>query len=103
LVGLVESSQISSKIAQEVFAEMFETGKTPTEIVEEKGLAQVSDTGELEAMCREVIEANPGPADDFRNGKEAALNFLKGQVMRASRGKANPQMVGDLLASILRG
>jgi len=103
LVGLVESSQISSKIAQEVFAEMFETGKTPTEIVEEKGLAQVSDTGELEAMCREVIETNPGPADDFRNGKEAALNFLKGQVMRASRGKANPQMVGDLLASILRG
>ncbi len=103
LVGLVESSQINSKIAQEVFAEMFETGKTPTEIVEEKGLAQVSDTGELEAMCREVIETNPGPADDFRNGKEAALNFLKGQVMRASRGKANPQMVGDLLASILRG
>jgi len=56
----------------------------------------------LEAMCREVIEANPGPADDFRNGKEAALNFLKGQVMKASRGKANPQMVGELLATILK-
>ncbi|MBL67212.1 MAG: Asp-tRNA(Asn)/Glu-tRNA(Gln) amidotransferase GatCAB subunit B [Verrucomicrobiales bacterium] len=102
LVGLVESGQISSRIAQEVFAEMFETGMAPAAIVEEKGLAQVSDSGELEAMCREVIEVNPGPADDFRNGKEAALNYLKGQVMKASRGKANPQMVGELLAQILK-
>ena len=102
LVGLVETGQISSRIAQEVFVEMFETGTAPAQIVEEKGLAQVSDSGELEAMCREVIEANPGPADDFRNGKEAALNFLKGQVMKASRGKANPQMVGELLATILK-
>lgn len=103
LVGLVEAGQISSKIAQEVFSEMFESGKPPAAIVEEKGLAQVSDSGELESICREVIDANPGPADDFRNGKEAALNFLKGQVMKASRGKANPQMVGELLAQILRG
>ncbi len=103
LVGLVEGGQISSKIAQAVFAEMFESGKAPATIVEEKGLAQVSDSGELESMCREVIEANPGPAEDFHNGKEAALNFLKGQVMKASRGKANPQMVGELLANILRG
>jgi len=103
LVGLVEAGQISSKIAQEVFSEMFESGKAPAAIVEEKGLAQVSDSGELESICREVIDANPGPADDFRNGKEAALNFLKGQVMKASRGKANPQMVGELLARILRG
>lgn len=102
LVGLVEGGQISSKIAQEVFAEMFASGKAPATIVEEKGLAQVSDSGELESMCRDVIEANPGPAEDFRNGKEAALNFLKGQVMKASRGKANPQMVGELLAQILK-
>ena len=103
LIGLVERGQISSKIAQEVFAEMFASGKSPATIVEEKGLSQVSDSGELEAFCREAIEANPGPADDFRNGKEAALNFLKGQVMKASRGKANPQMVGELLAKILNG
>ena len=103
LVSLVEGGQISSKIAQEVFAEMFVSGKGPAAIVEEKGLAQVSDSAELESICREVIAANPGPADDFRNGKEAALNFLKGQVMKASRGKANPQMVGELLAQILRG
>ena len=103
LIGLVEGGQISSKIAQEVFAEIFASGKSPATIVEEKGLSQVSDSGELEAFCREAIEANPGPADDFRNGKEAALNFLKGQVMKASRGKANPQMVGELLAKILNG
>lgn len=103
LVGLVEGGQISSKIAQEVFAEMFLSGKSPATIVEEKGLSQVSDSSELEAFCHEAIEANPGPADDFRNGKEAALNFLKGQVMKASRGKANPQLVGELLAKILNG
>jgi aspartyl-tRNA(Asn)/glutamyl-tRNA(Gln) amidotransferase subunit B len=101
LVGLVEGGQISSKIAQDVFVEMFESGKSPTTIVEEKGLSQVSDSGELEAFCNEAIEANPGPAEDFRNGKEAALNFLKGQVMKASRGKANPQMAGELLKKIL--
>ena len=82
---------------------MFASGKSPATIVEEKGLSQVSDSSELEAFCREAIEANPGPADDFRNGKEAALNFLKGQVMKASRGKANPQLVGELLAKILNG
>jgi len=101
LVGLVEGGQINSRIAQEVFAVMFDTGKAPAVIVEEKGLAQVNDTSELGAMCREVIEANPGPAEDFRNGKEAALNFLKGQVMKTSRGMANPQVVGELLEQIL--
>ena len=101
LVGLVEGGQISSNMAQEIFADMFETGKDPKVIVEEKGLSQMSESGELEAFCRDAIEANPGPVDDFRKGKETALNFLKGQVMKASRGKANPQMVGDLLVKIL--
>jgi len=101
LVGLIEGGQINSKIAQDVFVKMFESGKSPAAIVEEKGLSQVSDSGELEAFCNEAIEANPGPAEDFRNGKETALNFLKGQVMKASRGKANPQMVGELLKNIL--
>ena len=103
LIGLVEEGRVSSNIAQEIFADMFETGKGPGEIVEEKGLAQMSDSGELEAFCRDAIEANPGPANDFREGKGTALNFLKGQVMKASRGKANPQMVGDLLVKILNG
>ncbi|MDE2680506.1 MAG: Asp-tRNA(Asn)/Glu-tRNA(Gln) amidotransferase subunit GatB [Verrucomicrobiota bacterium] len=101
LVRLVEDSKINSRIAQDVFSEMFESGKAPAVIVEEKGLSQVSDSAELEAFCNEAIEANPGPAQDFRNGKETALNFLKGQVMKASCGKANPQMVGELLKKIL--
>jgi len=101
LVNLVEGGQISSRIAQEVFVEMYNSGTNPAVIVEEKGLLQVSDSGELEQMCRDAIAANPGSADDFRNGKAAALNFLKGQVMKASRGKANPQMVGELLEQIL--
>jgi aspartyl-tRNA(Asn)/glutamyl-tRNA(Gln) amidotransferase subunit B len=80
---------------------MFESGKAPGAIVEENGLAQVSDMGELESMCREVIDDNPEPAADFRNGKGTALNFLKGQVMKASRGRANPQIVGELLEKLL--
>jgi len=101
LVDLVESGRISSRIAQDVFVEMFESGKAPGAIVEENGLAQVSDMGELESMCREVIDDNPGPSADFRNGKGTALNFLKGKVMKASRGRANPQIVGELLEKLL--
>ena len=103
LVGLTESGRISSKIAQDVFNEMFSTGESPTAIVERKGLAQVSDTGAIEKFCDEVIAANPGPAADFKAGKEAALNFLKGQVMKASKGKANPGLVGEILTRKLKG
>jgi aspartyl-tRNA(Asn)/glutamyl-tRNA(Gln) amidotransferase subunit B len=97
LVNLVESKTISSSTAQHVFAEMFDTGKSPAAIVQEKGLAQVSDTGAIEKFCDEVIAANPGPANDFRSGKAAALNFLKGQVMKLSKGKANPNLIGEIL------
>jgi len=97
LVGLVEAKTISNSAAQQVFGEMFDTGKPPTMIVQEKGLAQVSDSGAIEKFCDDAIAANPGPAADFRAGKVAALNFLKGQVMKASKGKANPNLVGDIL------
>ena len=103
LVGIIDAGTISSKGGQEVFAELFENGGSPAEIVEAKGLAQVSDSGELDKWCQEAIDANPGPADDFRNGKENAINFLKGQVMKASRGKANPQVAGETLAKLLKG
>lgn len=103
LVGLVESGKISSKIAQDVFVEMFGTGEAPTKIVDRKGLAQVSDTGAIEQFCDEVIAAHPGPASDFRGGKVAALNFLKGQVMKLSKGKANPALVGEVLERKLKG
>jgi len=103
LVGLVEAKAISSSAAQQVFAEMFETGKAPAAIVQEKGLAQVSDTGAIEKICDEVIAANPGPAADFKAGKVAALNFLKGQVMKQSKGKANPGVAGEILERKLKG
>jgi aspartyl-tRNA(Asn)/glutamyl-tRNA(Gln) amidotransferase subunit B len=102
LVELVESGKISNKIAQEVFAEMFVTGAPPLEIVERKGLAQVSDTAAIEAFCDQAIAANPGPAADYKAGKSNALNFLKGQVMKLSKGKANPALVGAVLERKLK-
>jgi aspartyl-tRNA(Asn)/glutamyl-tRNA(Gln) amidotransferase subunit B len=103
LAGLVENKTISSSAAQQVFAEMFDTGKSPAAIVQEKGLAQVSDTGAIEKFCDEAIAANPGPAADFKAGKAAALNFLKGQVMKLSKGKANPALAGEILEKKLKG
>jgi aspartyl-tRNA(Asn)/glutamyl-tRNA(Gln) amidotransferase subunit B len=103
LIELVESGKISTKIAQDVFGEMFETGEAPNKIVERKGLAQVSDIAALEQFCDQAIAANPGPASDFRAGKAAALNFLKGQVMKLSKGKANPALVGEILERKLKG
>ncbi|HOY60759.1 MAG TPA: Asp-tRNA(Asn)/Glu-tRNA(Gln) amidotransferase subunit GatB [Verrucomicrobiota bacterium] len=103
LVELVDSGRISSRIAQEVFAELFATGQSPAAIVQRKGLSQVSDAGALEALCDEAIAANPGPVADYRAGKSAALNFIKGQVMRLSKGKANPAMAGEILERKLGG
>ncbi|MHB8522945.1 MAG: Asp-tRNA(Asn)/Glu-tRNA(Gln) amidotransferase subunit GatB [Limisphaerales bacterium] len=103
LLGLVDSGKISTRIAQDVFSEMFATGESPQAIVEKKGLAQVSDTSAIEKFCDDAIAANPGPAADFKNGKTAALNFLKGQVMKLSKGKANPGLVGEILERKLKG
>lgn len=102
LVGLVEAKTISNSAAQQVFAEMFETGKAPAAIVQEKGLAQVSDTGAIETFCDEAIAANPKIVADYKAGKGAALNALKGQVMKLSKGKANPALVGEILERKLK-
>jgi len=102
LVNLVEGKTISNAAAQQVFAEMFESGQAPAAIVQEKGLAQVSDTGALGKFCDEAIAANPKSVADYRAGKVAALNALKGQVMKLSKGKANPSLVGELLESKLK-
>ena len=103
LIALVEAKTISSSAAQQVFAEMFESGKSPAAIVQEKGLAQVSDTGAIEKFCDEAIAANPAPVADYKAGKVAALNSLKGQVMKLSKGKANPALVGEILERKLKG
>jgi aspartyl-tRNA(Asn)/glutamyl-tRNA(Gln) amidotransferase subunit B len=102
LVTLVDAKTISSAAAQQVFGEMFETGKAPAVIVQEKGLAQVSDTGAIEKFCDEAIAANPNPVADYKAGKVAALNSLKGQVMKLSKGKANPNLVGEILERKLK-
>jgi aspartyl-tRNA(Asn)/glutamyl-tRNA(Gln) amidotransferase subunit B len=101
LANLVEDGKISSKQGKEVFAEMFASGKAPAAIVEEKGLKQESDAGAIEALCREVIAANPKSVEDYKAGKAAAINFLKGQVIKLSKGKANPNLVGEILAKLL--
>jgi len=103
LIELVECKRISTSIAQQVFGEMFDAGESPAAIVQKKGLAQVSDAGAIEAFCDEVIAANPGPVSDFRKGKTAALNYLKGQVMKLSKGKANPAVVGEILERKVKG
>ena len=103
LVNLIDTGKISSRQAKEVFAEMFATGKSAEAIVKEKGIEQLSDTAALEALCDQVITNNPKPAADFRAGNAASLNFLKGQVMKLSQGKANPTVVGEILERKLRG
>jgi aspartyl-tRNA(Asn)/glutamyl-tRNA(Gln) amidotransferase subunit B len=103
LVNLIDSGKISGKQGKEVFAEMFATGKGAPIIVKEKGIEQLSDTSAIEKFCDEVIEANPKPAADFKGGNAASLNFLKGQVMKLSKGKANPQLVGEILERKLKG
>ena len=102
LIEVVDSGKISSRSAQDVFTEMFASGQAPNAVVEKKGLAQVSDTGAIEIFCEEAIAANPGPAADFKAGKAAALNFLKGQVMKLSKGKANPALAGEILERKLK-
>jgi aspartyl-tRNA(Asn)/glutamyl-tRNA(Gln) amidotransferase subunit B len=103
LVSLIDSGQISGKIGKDVFAEMFASGKAASLIVKEKGLVQVSDTTSLEGFVDEAIARNPKSVADFRAGNEAAINFLKGQVMKLSKGKANPQLVGEILLRKLKG
>jgi aspartyl-tRNA(Asn)/glutamyl-tRNA(Gln) amidotransferase subunit B len=103
LIDLVDTGKISTKIAQEVFAEMFATGKAPGAIVQEKGLAQVSDTGAIEKFCDDALAANPKSVADYKGGNTIAINFLKGQVMKLSKGKANPALVGEILERKLKG
>lgn len=102
LVSLVDDGKISGKQAKDVFAEMFASGKSAAAIVAEKGIEQLSDTGALERLCDQVIAANPKPVADFKAGNLVSLNFLKGQVMKLSQGKANPALAGEILEQKLK-
>ncbi len=97
MIQMVRKGTINGKTAKDVFVEMFREGKGAAEIVREKGLVQITDEGAIAGIVREVIAANPGPVGDVRKGKVSAVGFLVGQVMRQSKGKANPQTVNELL------
>ena len=97
LVSLIEDGTVSGRIAKDVFADMVATGKSPATIVQEKGLKQVSDTGAIGEFVDQAIADNPGPVEEYRGGKPKAIQFLVGQVMKRSRGKANPKMVVEML------
>jgi aspartyl-tRNA(Asn)/glutamyl-tRNA(Gln) amidotransferase subunit B len=102
LAMMVDGGTISSKQAKEVFAEMFATGKPAATIVADRGLKQESDPDAIVALCSEVIAANPKSVEAYKAGKAAAINFLKGQVMKLSKGKANPNVVSEVLAKLLQ-
>jgi aspartyl-tRNA(Asn)/glutamyl-tRNA(Gln) amidotransferase subunit B len=87
-------------MAKEFFDEMYASGADPVQILEAKG-GQITDAGELEAIVRAVVEKHAGPVAEYRGGKETAFNFLVGQVMRATKGKANPKLVNELLKNVL--
>lgn len=97
LLQLVEKGTISLKVAREIFPEMYRSGDPPEQIVQEKGLTQVSDEGALERIIEEVLAKSPTQVSQFKEGKQQVLGFLVGQVMKASGGKANPGKVNDLL------
>jgi aspartyl-tRNA(Asn)/glutamyl-tRNA(Gln) amidotransferase subunit B len=102
MLGLVAKGAISGKMAKEFFDEMYATGADPAEILKKKG-GQITDAGEIEGIVRGVVERHAGPVAEFKAGKETAFNFLVGQVMRATKGKANPSVVNELLRRLLRG
>jgi len=103
LLGLIQKGVISDKIGKKVLEQVFREGGSPAEIVEKQGLAQVSDAGELETVVQKVLENNPAEVEKYRSGKKKVFGFLVGQVMRETRGKANPKMVNELLRKILDG
>ena len=102
LLKLMDAGTISGKIAKDVFDTMFQTGRDAASIVEESGLKQMSDTGELESIIRRVLEANPKAVEDFKGGKEKSFGSLVGGVMKETKGRANPALVNELLRKQLQ-
>jgi len=102
LISLIDKGTISSAIAKKVFEDMFETGKKPEDIVKEKGLVQITDEGAIKEIVVQVIAENPQSVADYKAGKDKAVGFIVGQVMKASKGKANPGIVNKLIIEELK-
>ncbi|HOH73687.1 MAG TPA: Asp-tRNA(Asn)/Glu-tRNA(Gln) amidotransferase subunit GatB [Syntrophales bacterium] len=103
MIRLIEEGVISGKMAKEISEEMYRTGKTPQVIIEEKGLVQISDAGALIPLIEKVMADNPSQLGQYRGGKDKLFGFFVGQVMKATQGKANPQLINDLLKKMLAG
>ncbi|HUJ76869.1 MAG TPA: Asp-tRNA(Asn)/Glu-tRNA(Gln) amidotransferase GatCAB subunit B, partial [bacterium] len=103
MIRRIEAGELSGAMGKQVFAAMYETGKPPAHLVQELGLAQVSDQGALEKIIAQVLAANPEQVQQFRAGKDKVFGFFVGQVMKASKGQANPALVNDLLRKHLAG
>lgn len=97
MIQLINKGTISSKLAKKVFKELVEQGGDPAKVVEEKGWVQISDEGKLKEIVSDVLQAHPQSVIDYKNGKDRALGFLVGQVMKSTKGKANPKMVNQLI------
>ena len=102
LLTLIEEKKITGTIGKEVLVDVFETGKSPSEIVKEKNLVQIQDENFISKVIEEVVKENPKPVEDYKKGKEKAIGFLIGQVMKKTKGKANPQIVRELLVEHLK-
>ncbi|MEK7393131.1 MAG: Asp-tRNA(Asn)/Glu-tRNA(Gln) amidotransferase GatCAB subunit B, partial [Fibrobacterota bacterium] len=103
LIARIEDKTISGKIAKDIFVDMAESGKTPDQLIEEKGLRQITDTGAIDKAIADVMAANPKELEGYRGGKEKLFGFFVGQVMKVTQGKANPAVVNDLLKKALAG
>jgi aspartyl-tRNA(Asn)/glutamyl-tRNA(Gln) amidotransferase subunit B len=103
LLGLLKDGTLSSKMAKDVFTGMVETGKDAPTLVKDLGLGQISDVAALESVVAQVVAANPAQAEEFRQGRDRVLGFFVGQVMKQTKGQANPQLVNDLLRKYLAG
>ncbi|MBR2179628.1 MAG: Asp-tRNA(Asn)/Glu-tRNA(Gln) amidotransferase GatCAB subunit B, partial [Selenomonadaceae bacterium] len=101
MIKLIDKGTISGKIAKTVFVEMWKSPDDPEKIVKDKGLVQITDTSAIEGIVDEVIANNPKAVEEYKAGKKKAIGALVGQIMKATKGKANPQMVNQLLAKKL--
>ena len=103
LLDIISDGTISNRVAKDIFEEYLKSEKHARDFISEKGLVQVSDANELTIMIKSVLQENSKMVDDYRNGKEKLLGFFVGQVMKVSKGKANPQLTNEILKKLLKG
>ena len=101
LISLIEKSTISNNIGKQIIVDMLSSGENASAIVEKKGLSQISDTGAIKEIVQKIIDANPSQVEAYRGGKDKLFGFFVGQVMKETKGRANPQSVNEILKELL--